>query len=166
VIDTEDLWLKTFARRNNHDSIGSAPLHLPHELGIKAQLQHSTCAGLARQLGVDDFVVVVAQPAGTGGLQQEVGSPPPTPVIERRLEDDVSTLVHGGESVLGRRRMLGQFDDRKALAFEMLEILRLVLDALLAQDLKGRVVEIGTFQLTTSSTQILLRQMMTAEVGG
>src|SRR5207302_3884738 len=102
---------------------------------------------LPRQLGVSNFVAVVAQLAGPVDPIEEVRMAAPAAVEEGALIDDVDTGLHGGHG-LGVRllqvgdRTLGkrELDDPETHGLEAGEVSALVLQATAAQHVQNRIV--------------------------
>ena len=72
-------------------------LHLGQQVAVEGELQHVRRLGVAPELGVDDFVAVVAEGGGLVHLAQEVRVADEVAVQERGLVDDRRAGAHGGQ---------------------------------------------------------------------
>ena len=139
------------------------PLEL---LGVEAELEHVRRLGRARELRVDGLVRAVRL------ALEEVGEPAPGAVREVRLVDDLR--LAGADRLLGdAARLLGveavvvvgrDADDAPAVGLEPRQVRRLVLVALVADEVAVRVVDERPLELAALHAELELRQVRAGEV--
>ncbi len=129
-------------------------LHFGQQVAVERELQHVRRLGVAAELGVDDFVAVVAERGGARHLAQEVRVADEVAVQEGGLVDEVGAGLEGDEG-LARRTwpgcpVLGDFDDGAAGAFHFAlqvgQVRSLELVAALEEQL-GVLVGLGLLRL-------------------
>ena len=129
-------------------------LHFGQQVAVERELQHVPGLGVAAELGVDDFVAVVAERGGTRHLAQEIRVADEVAVQEGGLVNEVGAGVQGfdglGGGAGGVARVLGDFDDGAAGAFHFAlqvgQVRRLELVATLEEQL-GVLVGLGLLRL-------------------
>ena len=155
-------------------------LHPGQQVAVERELQHVRRLGVAAELGVDDFVAVVAERGGTRHLAQEVRVADEVAVQEGGLVNEVGA-GRAGRRGLRRRtwlgcQVLGDFDDGAAgalhFAFQVGQVRSLELVAAFEEQL-GVLVGLGLCafkRLVVERAQVECRQVRALvevhEVGG
>ena len=129
-------------------------LHFGQQVAVERELQHVRRLGVTAELGVDDFVAVVAERGGARHLAQEVRVADEVAVQEGGLVDEVGAGVEGEEGLRGRlgwvARCLLDLDDGAAgafhFAFQVGQVRSLELVAALEEQL-GVLVGLGLLRL-------------------
>ena len=94
VVHAEDVLGMIGIRRDDAEELRRAALRDGQHVGVETKLEDRTGAGLARELGVGDFVGPGTELAGSRDLQQYVGASEPLPLHQGTLDDDAGASVH------------------------------------------------------------------------
>ena len=123
------------------------PLELAEEAGVHAELEQGRGPGVARELGVDDFVGPVAEVARRRHPAEEVGATGPDVILECRLVDDIGAGPHRGQGFVRPdagggvvRAGIAVASNRPAIVAQAVEPGALVTMAALAEFLHARIV--------------------------
>ena len=133
--------------RDHIETLGRAALNARQHLAVEPKLKNGPTTRFARELRIGDLVCPGAE--GTGGIspQQNVWTAVPISILERGLDDSVSSCAHGihrARDRLGSVPKLCEIHDAPTGVFKSLDVLVLVLQAAREERFKDRIVEVGT----------------------